>query len=115
MKCDGHDYDKKCTIQHLTGQTTDAHGQVEQTTNANWSEYCKLWCSCVSKGGREFWKVQQVNADVSHVWKAMWSKTAANITPFMRLIFEGNTYEILSVQDINMDHYEIEIQTKRAV
>jgi hypothetical protein len=107
--------DKKITVQKLIGQTADAHGQVDRTTDANWGTYCTEWCSCVSKGGREFWKVQQVNADVSHVWTAMWSKTTANITPFMRLIFEGNTYEILSVQDINMDHYEIEIQTKRAV
>ena len=106
---------KKITIENLIGQTADAHGQVEQTTDANWGTYCTAWCSCVSKGGREFWKVQQVNADVSHVWKTMWSKTAANITPFMRLIFEGDTYEILSVHDIDMDHYEIEIQTKRAV
>lgn len=115
MKCDGHNYDKKVTIKHLTGQTPDAHGQVEQATESNWSEFCKAWCTCVSKGGREFWKVQQVNADVSHVWRSPWSKTLANATPDMRLIFEGVSYEILSVQDVNMDHTEIEIQTKRAV
>ncbi len=114
MKCDDENRNKKVTIEHLIGQTVDAHGQVEQGTNSNWSEYCKAWCSCVSKGGREFWKVQQVNADVSHVWRTGWSKTMQNVTPFMRLIFEGNVYQILSVVDVDMDHYEIEIQTKRA-
>lgn len=114
MKCD-HEYDKKVQIEHLTGQTLDAHGQVEQTTKSNWSPYCSAWCSCSSKGGREFWKVQQVNADVSHVWKADWNKTLAAATPHMRLIHEGLIYEILSVVDIDLAHEKIEIQTKRAV
>jgi SPP1 family predicted phage head-tail adaptor len=113
--CEETDYDKKVSIEHLTGTTADAHGQVEQTTNSNWSLFCSAWCSVISKGGREFWKVQQVNADVSHVWKTMWSKTAANITPKMRLIHEGLTYEILSAVDIDLAHRQIEIQTKRAV
>ena len=115
MKCDCTTYDKKVSIEHLTGSTVDAHGQVEQGTNSNWSVYCPAWCSVVSKGGREFWKVQQVNADVSHVWKSQWSRTLAAATPFMRLIYEGVTYEILSVVDIDLAHEEIEIQTKRAV
>lgn len=115
MNCDCSTYDKKVTIESLTGSTVDAHGQVEQATNSNWSEYSKAWCSCVSKGGREFWKVQQVNADVSHVWKTQWSRTLTEATPVMRLIFEGNVYEILSVVDIDLAHEEIEIQTKRAV
>jgi hypothetical protein len=33
----------------------------------------------------------------------------------MRLIYDGDTYEILSVIDIDLAHMEIEIQTKRAV
>jgi SPP1 family predicted phage head-tail adaptor len=69
----------------------------------------------MSKGGREFWKVNQVNADVSHVWKAQYSSELANATPAMRLMSEGVTYEILSVIDIDLNHREIEIQTKRAV
>lgn len=114
MKCLS-EYDKKVTIKHLTGQTPDAHGQVDQTVEANWSQYAKAFCKVQTKGGREFWKVQQVNADVSHVWRTQWSKTMQNVTPDMRLVFEGLTYEILSVQDVDMDHVEIEIQTKRAV
>ena len=108
-------YNKKVLIEKLIGQTADAHGQVDQTTDANWGQYCTAWCSVISKGGREFWKVQQTNADVSHVWKCQYSKTMADASPAMRLIHEGNTYEILSVIDIDLNHMEIEIQTKRAV
>ena len=108
-------YSKKVSIEKLIGQTTDAHGQVDQTADANWGQHCTAWCLVVSKGGREFWKVQQTNADVSHVWKCQYSKTMVDASPAMRLIHEGNTYEILSVIDIDLNHREIEIQTKRAV
>jgi len=37
------------------------------------------------------------------------------VTPDMRLIFEGNTYEILAVIDVDMDHEEIQILTRRKV
>ncbi len=107
--------DKKMTVQKLIGQTADAHGQVDQTTDANWGTYCTEWCSCVSKGGREFWKVQQVNADTDQAWTAPWSKTLQGVTPDMRVIFEGNIYEILAVIDVNMDHEEIQILTRRKV
>lgn len=106
---------KSITVQHLVGTTVDAHGQVEQATDANWGTYLKTFAKVQSKGGREFWKIQQVHADVSHVWNCQYSKTLAAATPFMRLICEGVIYEILSVIDIDLAHQEIEIQTKRAV
>lgn len=113
--CDHKTRDKYVRIERLIGTTEDAHGQVEQTTGSNWGQYCSAWCSVVSKGGREFWKVQQTNADVSHVWKADWFPELAAANPAMRLTYEGNTYEILSVIDIDLAHNEIEIQTRRAV
>ena len=106
---------KKVTIEMLNGQTADAHGQVDQTDNANWGSYCTTWCSCVSKGGREFWKIQQINADTDHAWRAGWSRLLQGVTPDMRLIFENNVYEILAVIDVDMDHEEIEILTRRKV
>ena len=110
---------KKVTIETLVGQTADAHGQVDQTADANWGAYCTAWCSCISKGSstssREFWKVTQVNADVDHAWTAGWSRMLQGVTPDMRLIFEGNTYEILAVIDVDMDHLEIQILTRRKV
>lgn len=107
--------DKSITIQHVVGTTADAHGQIDKTTGSNWGTYLRTFAKVQSKGGREFWKVQQVNADVSHVWNCQYSKQLADATPDMRLICEGITYEILSVIDIDLAHREIEIQTKRAV
>ena len=106
-------YNKRIKIERLSG-TVDAHGQVDQTANANWIDYTAAYASVQTKGGREFWKIQQTTADVSHVWKCPWSKSLAAATPDMRLISESVTYEIVSVIDIDLAHREIEIQTKLA-
>ena len=108
------DYDKKVTIQRLVG-TADAHGHVDLTTGSNWQTYATAFCKVITKGGREFWKVQQVNANTDQAWTTQWTKTLDGVTPDMRLIYEGNTYEILAATDIDMDHEEIQILTRRKV
>ena len=113
MRCSDA-YSHRITIERPAG-TADAYGHLDLTADSNWTEYCQSYAMVTSKGGREFWKVQQVNADVSHVWKCPWSRTMAAATPDMRLIHEGLTYEILSVIDIDLAHEQIEIQTRRAV
>ena len=113
MSCVG-EYIQSITIEQLSG-TADAHGFVDNTDDTNWSEYVTAFARVQSKGGREFWKVDKVEADISHVWWCPWNKTIAAATPDMRLIHEEATYEILSVIDIDMAHEEVEIQTRRAV
>jgi head-tail adaptor len=107
-------YDRKVVIQNLTG-TVDAHGFQDETLDTNWVTYETAYCSVESKGGREFWKNQQVTADVSHIWRCQWSKKLALATPDMRLLHEGSVYEIISIEDVDLAHYEIEIRTKKAV
>lgn len=113
MRCTA-DYNQRVIIEQLTG-TADAHGHIDADDSDNWTEYTPAYAAVQSKGGREFWKVDQVNADVSHVWHCPWSKTLADATPDMRLVHESKTYEILSVIDIDLANQEIEIQTKRKV
>lgn len=109
-------YDKKISVEQLsTSATADAHGFVDPTTTSNWSTYATAFAKCVSKGGREFWKVHQNHADVTHVWTCPYDATLAAATPDMRLIYDTTTYEILSVVVVDLDNEEIEIQTKQAV
>lgn len=109
--CDHQRRDKKIVIQRLSG-TADAHGHVVETTDANWSTYEQAYASVITKGGREFWKVQQTAADVSHVWNCDWSKKLMEATPDMRLVCEGKTHNIVSVIDVDEAHMEIQIQTR---
>lgn len=113
MRCVS-EYDKKVTIQQSAG-TADAHGHVDITSASNWSTYTTSYAAVKTKGGREFWKIDRVEADVSHVWHCPYSKTLAAATPKMRLVNDSVTYEIVSVIDVDLAHEEIEIQTKRAV
>jgi len=106
---------KKVTIQRLVAATADAHGHIPETTGSNWATYCSSFASVTTRGGREFWKVQQTTADVSHVWMCPYSKDLAAATPDMRLVCEDVTYNIISVIDIDLESREIEIQTRRAV
>lgn len=108
------DYDKRVTLQDMTA-TADAHGHVDTTSDDNWATYTETYAAVQSRGGREFWKVDQVAADVSHVWHCPYGKKLAAATPDMRIKYDETIYEILSVIDIDMAHEEIEIQTRRAV
>ena len=113
MRCIS-EYNKKISIQQLTG-TADDHGFIDNTLETNWTEYEAAYASVESKGGREFWKNQQVVADVSHIWRCQWTRKLDVAGPEMRIVCEGITYEIISVEDVDLAHREMEIRTKRAV
>jgi SPP1 family predicted phage head-tail adaptor len=107
-------YDRKVVIQSLSG-SEDGHGHIDNTDDDNWSQYVASYASVISKAGQEFWKVDKVDATVSHVWTCPYSKALAAATPDMRLVYDSVVYEIMSVIDIDLAHSEVEIQTKRAV
>ena len=107
-------YDRKVVIQSLAG-TADAHGFVDNTLASNWATYESAYCSVESTGGREFWKNVNVDADVSHIWRCQYSKKLGVATPDMRLVENEIVYEIVSVEDVDLAHREIEIRTRRAV
>jgi len=113
MRCVS-EYSEYVTVQQLSG-TPDGHGHIDNTDDNNWSAYTTSYAAVQTKGGREFWKVDQVAADVSHVWHCPYSDALASATPAMRLVHETVPYEMLSVIDVDMAHEQIEIQTRRAV
>jgi len=113
MTC-GERYDQYLVIETLSG-TADAMGHIDNTVDTNWDTYCTAYANVRSKGGREFWKVSQVSADVTHVWKCPWGYQLEQVTPDMRLKHRGIVYEILSVENIDFANNFVEIRTKRAV
>ena len=111
MACNDRRYDKMIGVQRLSG-TADAHGVIDNTDNSNWQPYVSSYAAVMTKGGREFWKVDRVEADVSHVWMCPFTPSLAAATPDMRILHEGKYYQIVSVIDVDLAHEEIEIQTK---
>jgi len=114
MRCSA-DYDKSIAIEELRATAKDEFGEVDRFDPANWAEYCREFADLVSRGGREFWKADHASAEISHIFYCQWNSTLAAATTAMRVEFEGDRYEIVSLIDINGDHREIEIQTKREV
>ena len=115
MKCNGGTavrYDQRITVQRLAG-TADAAGHIDPNTAANWVTYATAFASVKSRGGREFWRVQQVQSDVDFVFRCPWSPTLEVATPDMRLSVDGKIYEILSVINVDLANETIEIQTRR--
>lgn len=116
MKCkttgSHRQYTTRITLQRISG-TADAAGHVDGNTASNWVTYCTAWASVRSRGGREFWRVSQVQSDVDFVFTCPWSKTLEAATPDMRIACNGNVYEILSVINVDLGNETVEIQTRR--
>jgi len=110
-------YKNRVSIRRLKSTATqDAHGQIDNTDADNWEEVCSTWVGCVSRGGREFWKVDRLEADVTHVWTSRYFSTLATATPADRLVeTDGTEHNIVSVINIDNAGAVMEIQTKRAV
>ena len=109
-------YDQYVTIEELIQATpVDRSGFIDRNDDDNWKGYEATYAACKSRGGREFWKVDQTSAEVSHAWRCPWSSRLAAAHPHMRLVHECRVHEILSVIDVDEAHHEVEIQTRRAV
>ena len=105
-------YTTRITVQRLAG-TADAAGHIDGNTESNWTTYTTAWASVRSRGGREFWRVSQVQSDVDFVFNCPWSKMLENATPDMRILSDGKVYEILSVINVDLANETVEIQTRR--
>jgi SPP1 family predicted phage head-tail adaptor len=104
--------DKKITVQRLTG-TADAAGHVDGNTDANWTVYAIAWATAQTRGGREFWKVQQVESTVDTVFRCPWTRALEQSTPAMRINYDGTIYEILSVVNVDLADDIVEFQCRR--
>lgn len=111
---DPGEYDHYVDIQQASG-SADAHGHIDLTDANSWSSLTMAWAKCTSKGGREFWKVDKVEADVTHVWMVPYDSTLDTMSPKDRLVHDSVTYEIVAAFNVDNADLEFEVQTRRAV
>ena len=103
MGCYGVDtrkYIHPIIVEHLTG-SAGADGVVDESVSTNWGTYYKCRSKIMSGKGRELFAAQQVIADATHVIEVLSSVKSRAITPKMRIKYEGRTFNIKSVVDIN--------------
>ncbi len=105
-------YNQRVVIEKLKDNPPidDAHGEVDLTDERNWETHSRPWASINTKGGNEFWRVDKVEANVSHMLRLQYDRETRDINQQMRIKFRGRTLNIAAAYDIDEMHREIEIQ-----
>lgn len=85
--------------------TTDGHGDAL----VDYATIGTVWASIEPLRGEERFEAQQVTADVTHKIRVRYSSTLAGLTPKHRARLGATTYDLLSINDINSGHRELEI------
>ena len=103
-------YTKFVTVERIkAGASVDDHGQVDESNPDNWEKYTRLAAKVMPRSSREFWVAAQNHANLTHLLRVPWSKTAAGIEPTMRLQFEGRTLNMAG-PPLNVDEANREIE-----
>ncbi len=84
-------YDRRITIQQPSDVKTAAAGRAR-----SWTTYTQTWAHIEPWKGFEYWNAQQVEA---RVWTRMLIRyrPSLNVTPFMRVVYNNQTYNIRSI------------------
>jgi SPP1 family predicted phage head-tail adaptor len=72
----------------------DASGHVDESDPANWETFTKQWCSVNPRGSREFFRGQQVAADITHQVEMLFNSDSNKITTKMRIMFKGRRLNV---------------------
>jgi len=91
-------------------RTLAKDGYGDQTES--WATEGTRWVEFVQASGREFYRAQRVDADVTHMVRMRYYK---GLSPSHRLRIGSRILEILSVYDENERHEEMTVTCKEAV
>ncbi len=99
--------DKKIDIIKSTEAQSTLSGEMTRT----WSTYIKnRWAQVEPLSGRELFQSNQWRANVDYRFTIRYS---SGISPQMRIVYSGSSYQIHSVIDINDEHKEIQMLCSR--
>jgi SPP1 family predicted phage head-tail adaptor len=77
-----------------------------------WTDFATVWASIITTGGREFYAAQKLNAETSAVFKIRYNPM---VNPRMRISWGNRIFEIISVNDVDARHEELQISAKEVV
>ena len=85
----------RITIERLkNNQTLEGGGQPDETDDANWTAAGTDWAEFITQGSREFFRGEEIAADITHQVTLRYSTTAAKFTKKMRLRMDGRRFNI---------------------
>lgn len=88
---DPGDLNRQITIQQYAA-TRDTFGGEVQT----WANVATVWASKAHRTSREFFAAQKTNAETTDLFIIRYR---SGITPKVRVIFDGKTYDIIGAND----------------
>lgn len=100
-------YDRRITIQQHDG-TTDSLGEIDPSPE-HWDDYYDTYARLQTRGGKEFFKADQVDGEISTVVEIPWTRAAATITRNMRAVCGSRQLNIAAVIDVDDQHEKINL------
>lgn len=86
--------DRRITIQRATTTGTDGFGHPVMT----WEDHVTVWAEVLSVSDGERWRAAEVAAHVTHRFRIRWG---AGVTAEDRVVYDGRTFEISGVKEID--------------
>lgn len=99
---------QRITLEALT-TSLDEHG-IEAST---WTTVAECWASVEHRNGSQKWTGGGYTAETTELFRINWNP-AVNPDPSMRLVWNGETHDIISASNINEENREVEIRAKRS-
>lgn len=93
-------------IQEIAG-TEDAFGQKDLDDEDNWIEFATRKAHVSARGGREFFRGGQIQADVSHQVTIRSDSTTRAITSEMRIVWGTKTLQITTIHEADNKQREL--------
>lgn len=85
-------------IQKVKGNATAlADGRIDHSTESNWTTVARKRAAIFARGSREFWRNDQLQADVTHRVVLWQDSDTDKIRPMDRLLWNASKLNILGM------------------
>lgn len=89
-------FDREITIERATASQDPGTGEDIQS----WATLATVWASRRRASARETLAAAEISAEVSDVFEIRYDSAWSDLSPKDRLVFEGRTYGIATVDEI---------------
>jgi len=96
---------RQITLQNKT--IVNDHGDATEA----WQDVATVWAAVITTGGGEFYAAQRLNAETSVLFKIRYR--AVDTT--MRIKYGDRFFDILSINDVDAKHEELQLSCKEVV
>ncbi len=72
----------------------DTSGHVDESNPANWETFTKQWANVMPRGSREFFRKEEVSAEVTHQVEMLFNSESKQISQKMRIMLRGRTLNV---------------------